>query len=351
MAGRWSEGFESHTNSSQLLRKYATLTGSIGVSAGRIRGNSGIINSLVAVTPSLGLANTWTLGWAIFVGVHEAQLSTDANGLYLERGTSEQIHVEFESQSSSNKLKVKVKRGTTLLGETGFDFDLNSWHYFELQATLDPTVGAWELKRGGTVLTGATGVNTAASGLAGADIFAFRFADNLTSVRFDDVYLLDSTGGIHDDYLGPQVIDPIVVTANGDTNQWTNDTPGPSSGNFDQVNDPGNAAPDDSGAGGTVSSGTVGQKELYQMSDLVDVSGSVNFVMIGIQAAMATAGSRQLKLKFKDSVAGEADGDTFTVDQTNMDEFEGVLDINPATAAPWTAAEINAGQFGMEVVS
>ena len=171
-------------------------------------------------------------------------------------------------------------------------------------------------------------------------------------MRFDDLYLCDSSGSKNNDFLGPVIVRELEVAANGDDNDWINDDSGVSdANNFDQVNDSGASAPDDTGAGGTVSSDTVGEKELYDMTNLSGVTGNVHFVQLGIQAALDSAGSRELKFKFKDSVSGEADGDTFTVDMASMDEFHDVFDDNPATAATWTVTEINNGQIGMEVVS
>ena len=51
MALNWIEGWETHTGTAQLDRKYATRTGSIVVQSGRVFGNSAGILSLVAVTP------------------------------------------------------------------------------------------------------------------------------------------------------------------------------------------------------------------------------------------------------------------------------------------------------------
>jgi len=353
MASKWCEGWESHSNATQLQRKYAQSNGTPPIAAGRLTGSStGIPANYLLVTESLGVSNTWILGFGFFVASNQAQLSTDAQGFYLERGSSEQVHLEFETNASA--LKVKLYRGATLLNETGFDFALNSWHYFELKITTDPSSGLYELRQGGiTQFSDAGPVNTADSGSAGADILALRWSDNFsTNVRIDDLYLCDDSGTTNNDFLGPGVVRVFEVNANGDTNDWVNDNTGVSdSNNFDQVDDAGNTFPDDSGAGGTVSSNTVGEKELYDMVDLSGVTGNVHFVMLSIQAALDEAGSRQAKFKFKDSVSGEADGDTFTVDMASFDEFHDLFDVNPATASGWTISELNNGQVGMEVVS
>jgi hypothetical protein len=46
-----------------------------------------------------------------------------------------------------------------------------------------------------------------------------------------------------------------------------------------------------------------------------------------------------------------ANGDSHVVDSTVFDEFTQVFDDNPASAAAWDVADIDDGQFGIEVVS
>ena len=148
MAGRWCEGGESHRTTTQLTRKYAQQSGSFFTQPGRITGSSlGPGSNAVLVTKSLGVANTWILGLGFYVQQDENTLDSNAQGFYLERDTDEQVHIEFETNSTH--FKVKLYRGSTLLDETGFDFDLNAWQFFELKVTIDPTNGSYEFRAGG----------------------------------------------------------------------------------------------------------------------------------------------------------------------------------------------------------
>ena len=112
MAGRWMEGFETHQIASQLLRKWATWTGSNTASgAGRVFGTSYGPNACVGVTPSLGLADTWVFGFGLRIASQQTVLNSGAQGLYLERGLNEQVHLEFVNNAGSFELR--LKRGST----------------------------------------------------------------------------------------------------------------------------------------------------------------------------------------------------------------------------------------------
>lgn len=358
MAGRWTEGFETHQIITQLARKYAISSGSASTNAGRVSGNAaspGNASGLVLVTPSLGVQNTQTFGIGVRIESNDADIANAGNGLYFERGSSEQIHLGFVTQASPARFKVQVLRGTTLLGETGFDYVFGAWHYFELQSVLRTgTNGSFILRYNSAEILNVSGINTAASGSDGSDVFAFRFGANITNnaLRLDDFYLVDNTGSVHNDFLGPSLVEGVIVTANGATNQWINDNTGSADvNNFDQVNDDGNSTPDDSGAGGYVRSDTNGNIDLYTMSDLVQTVGTIHFVQVGVQAAMASAGSRTLRHKYRDPDTTVVNGNTFLVDSTTYDEFIQVYNVNPNGSIAWDPTDIDGGQFGVEVVS
>lgn len=348
MSCKWIEGFETHTGSTQTARKYASATGSFSPQAGRVFGNSGGPLAAVAVTPSLGLDNTWVIGFGVRLNSHSAALNSGAQGIYMEKGTDEQYHLEILSTTGVG-FQWRIMRGSTEV-DISASYDFGVWHYFELKVTARTgSNGAYELRHNGVLDTSGTSLNMADEGTDGADIFAFRYTSNVSSVLLlDDIYVLDSSGSKNNDFLGPSIVEKVEMTATGDDNDFTNDTPGASSDNWDQVNDAASAT-DETTAGGTISSDTNGHLDLYNASDLTQITGTIHAVQIGIQAAMAAAGSRTLKPKFKGTL--EADGSNFLVDSTTYDEFVEVFDDNPETAAAWDVADIDGGQFGVEVVS
>lgn len=351
MAVKWVEGFESHVNSAQTARKYASLSGSFTVGAGRVFGNSGTITNTVAITPSLGLDNTWTVGFGVRLNAHSVLLNSGAQGLYLERGANEQVHIEMVSTSGVG-FQWRLMRGATQIAISS-SYDFGVWHYFELQVTARTgTNGAYELRHNGVLVFSGSSVNLAASGSDGADIFAVRYTAGLTGTLFyDDIYVLDSTGASNTTFLGPSIVEAVEMSATGASNQWANDSGGAQSANWDQVNDSGLVGPDEVGIGGTISSDTNGHLDLYNATDLSQITGNIHAVMVGIQAVMTAAGSRTLRFKYRDPDTTVVNGNSFVVASTVYDEFTQVFNVNPNSGAAWDVNEIDDGQFGVEVVS
>jgi len=350
MAGLWMEGFEVHQASTQLARKWATWTAAnTAAGAGRVFGTSYGILSAVAVTPSLGLKDTLVFGFGLRIASQQTALNSGAQGLYLERGGTEQVHIEFVNNSGS--FEIRLLRGATTLATTSSAFAYGVWHYFEVKVNVHTSTGSYEIRQNESTVSSGSGLNTANSGSNQADIFAMRFTSNVsTTVLIDDIYVLDTTGGVNDDFRGDSIVQGLLPSSNGSTIQWTNDAGAGS--NFENVDDAANAAPDEAGAGGTNSSDTNGQIDLYNMQDATQVQGAVHFVQLGVQLGMSAAGSRNVKTKYRDPDTTVVDtGVTHNVNTTVFDEFTQVLDTNPNGSIPWDVSDIDGGQFGVEVTA
>lgn len=347
MAGKWLEGFETHTNLTQLQRKYASATGSISVNAGRVFGNAGGPNAFVAVTPSMGLSTTYIIGFGLRIASQLTALNSGAQGFYIEKASTEQCHIEFVNNVGS--FEVRILRAGTTIATTSSAFAYGVWHHFEISLTIDPSTGAYEVRHNETNVLSGSGVNLANAGTSQADIFAFRFTSNVSAnFSMDDFNIKDTTGSDNNTFLGDFIVEGSLPNANGSTIQWTNDAG--SGSNFQNVQDSGGSAPDETGPGGTNSSNTSGQKDLYDFAPLTQVNGAIAFVQVGVQLAMAAVGSRDVKIKYKDNGGTEADVSTVTVASTAYDEFYAVMDQNPAVPGDWDVTDIDGGQFGVEVV-
>lgn len=349
MACAWIEGFESHAATGQFQRKYASFSGSWTIQSGRVFGNAGAVTSTVCVTPVIGSGNTFVLGFGFRFAAHTTVLNSGNQGLYCELGVNEQFHLEMESGSGLG-VRFHIKRGSTTVATSSY-FDFGVWHYIELKVTVrTSTNGAYELRHNGVLDISGSGVNLANSGADGWNVFAFRYTSNVsTTLRYDDMYVLDGTGSKNNDFLGPSVVEGLLPNANGATIQWTNNAG--SGSNYENVDDAANAAPDETGVGGTNGSDTNGQKDLYAFEDLSQITGTIHAVQLGVQLGMASAGTRTVKTKYRDPDTTEADGASHVVDSTVFDEFTEIFDDNPASAAAWDVTDIDGGQFGVEVVS
>jgi hypothetical protein len=312
-------------------------------------GFSGGVSVAVAVTPSVGSGNTFVLGYGMKYASHVTEPNTGSQGLYIETGVDEQCHIETESDSGLG-VRLHLKRGSTIVATSSY-FGFGVWHYFEWKLTVrTATAGAYELRHNGVLDISGTSVDLASSGGDGWDVFSWRYSSNVgTTLFYDDVYICDGTGAKNNDFLGPSIVEAVEVSANGVSNQF--DQNSSVSAAYTHVDDAGSSAPDDSTLGGYIGSDTNAHKDLFAMTDLTQISGTIHAVQLGVQMAMGATGTRTVKTKYRDPDTTQADGTSRVVDSTVYDEFTEVFDNNPASAAAWDVTDIDGGQFGVEVVS
>lgn len=343
MVGRWTEGFETHQTATQWDRRYATRTGTFTIQPGRVFGSSGSLAGPVFVAPAFPLADVWGIALGVnFIAQTGALVAGD--GFYIEKGGAEQVHLEFVKNLGS--FEVKLMRGATQLAISTATYAYNAWHHFEIKVTVHTSAGAYELRHNEVTVFSATGVNTANAASNQADSFAIRFTNTSANNRFDDIGVWDGTGSFANDFCGDCVAKGVEVTGAGASTQWT-----PSAGsNFDNVDDPGLTGPDDAGAGGFNGSGTVGQQDLYAFSDISpDIQGNVLWVQLDTQLAMAAAGSRNVDTRYRDPSTTVVDIATHAISNTVYTSVADVMTVNPADGLQWDVADIDGGQFGVEV--
>lgn len=344
----WMEGFETHAHINQAARKYATATGGINDQAGRVFGTSAspTSGSLILVTPTFrtGAQSVVGFGLGMRINAQVTALNSGGNGLYLELGASEQLHVEVESNAGSFELR--IMRGATEIFKTAETFAYAVWHHFEFRFTVDNVAGTYEIRHNEASVGSGTGVNLADTGSPNADVFSQRWGFTSSNFLLDDVFVWDTTAAEHAadpiDFVGDATVEGVLPDADGTPVQWT-----PSAGsNFQNVDDPANVGPDDAGAGGFNESDTVGQIDDYSMADLANSTGTIIGVQLSVQLALDVAGSRTVNLRAANNTV-----DTPTVDQTTYSGFEVVMPSNPSVAGAWDLSNFNSAEFGVEVAS
>lgn len=345
MAVLWIEGFETHQTSANFDRRYALRTGSVAFQSGRVFGSAASIQASVLVTPAFATGLETTVGFAFGVNLlaQVGGLNSGSQGLYIERGGVEQVHLEFVNNAGS--FEVRVMRGATQLGITTSTFVYGSWHHFELKVVPNTSTGSFELRHNEVNVLSASGINTAGSGSNQADGFALRFSTTSTNARFDDIAVWGGSGVTPTNFVGDCIVEGILITGAGATTQWT-----PATGsNFQNVDDAPNSGPTDTS--NFNSSDTVGQQDLYAYSDLTQVDGTILAVQLDTQLAMSTTGSRNVKTKYRDPDTTVVDIATHAITQPVYSSVADVMSVNPNTGSPWDVTEIDGGQFGVEVAA
>jgi hypothetical protein len=238
------------------------------------------------------------------------------------------------------------------LAVTGEAIQSNAWAYVEFKWYIHPTAGTFEIHVNGVQILNFTGDtdyqgntwNPTSLGVWSAvQLFGMAsLGSPWLTAWLSDVYLADltapSAADVHD-FLGDGVVTTIFPNGPGSSSDWT---PTPTGANWDQVND----APTADGDTTYVSTPTTNAKDVYQFTD-IPTGSTVLGAQLVLLPRKDTEGSAQVA-----PIAHQGSTDYLSpaqgVASTAYDRYlTAPLDSNPATGAAWTAAEINAGQFGV----
>jgi hypothetical protein len=289
-------------------------------------------------TPSLGVQNTWIVG----IGIRMTAVVLCK--IRFMSGGSEQCR--FEVENSGGLPRWKLVRGSTQVGSSSATFALSQWFYFEAKVTVRTgTNGIYELRQNEVAIISGSSVNLANTGSDGADAIGWGFHASGT-ITVDDVYVADDTGAAPTNtFLGDSVASHVLPAAEGHQIDFT---PSTGTNNAALVDDSETAA---SGADYN-SSDTNAQEDYYTFADLPATGlGTIYGVRISGSWAMATAGSRVARYRYYNGSTEFTLGSNISAASTSIVELPQISELNPNTGVPWTKAEVDAAEFGVEVVS
>ncbi len=340
MALLWIEGFEGFGDTIAAApspagiigRKYPVINREsfMKVASGR----NGFALKIKDVTdhiqsPNLTTDRWLTMGCAIKV-LNSPIADTQLFAFY--EGSNLGVNLKMNSDGT-----ISVLRFSTVIGTTVNSLSINTWYYIELQVYTDQSPnGSVELRVNEDVWF----QNLACDTQEGANDYhtAFRVGVTDEETLFDDIYLLDSTGSINNDFLGTRKVSAIRPNASGDDTDWTPD----SGNNYDRVNE---VELDEDIS--YVETGTTTNQDLYNYDPTVNVT-SIDGIQIIVEVK-ATSGSMELQNVTK-SGATESTQSCGTIISTDYGTCSTLRELNPDTSLPWTPAEIDAAQFGIKAI-
>jgi len=256
------------------------------------------------------------------------------------------IHVSVRYDSTAH---ITLCRDATVLATSTNTLSVDTWYHLEVKATIgdagDAPSGRYEVRIDGTSVNwipdSGTGKDTRNAGAAAIGSFNLHGGANVANGHlFQDVYILNTTGAVASDFLGPCRFAVLRPVGAGTTAEWTGnyadnwqnvaDTWGDSDTTFNQ-------------------SSTAGQTDQFAMSDVP--SGTVHAIQHVIMAKRDAGGARTIRPITR--IGGtDYNGTTVTVAATYAFHCEPVV-FSPATggATAWDDAELNGAEFGYELVS
>jgi hypothetical protein len=334
MVARLIEGWESSTVLADYAGKWTGVNANAIAPANGRAGNGLRCTQLTSgVSRVFDAQATWVLGFALRVNA----ASSDTICYFLDGGT---LHCGVALNASLVPFAWRGAVGT-VLGTGSSGLTANTWAYVEVKVTINDTTGSVHVRVNGAPVLALTNVDTRNAGNPTANAVRLGSTGNLsTSVfEYDDIYIFDGTGSVNNDFAGDCRVAAVRPTGAGATAAWT-----PSAGaNYACVDEaPPNADTD------YVSSATAGQTDTYAFADLA-VIGTVKAVQATAVVRKDDAGTRTLAL-----VARPGGTDRPGATQAVGDSYGSLSEIwntNPDTAGAWTVAELNAGEWGVKLVS
>ncbi len=228
--------------------------------------------------------------------------------------------------------------GTQLAATAGGYLVGGIWHYIEIKAVFATgATGSIEVRVDGNatpVLT-ASSVITATTHAYANDIF---INGSLNINLYDDIYVINTSGAVNNDFLGDTRIEGRVPTGVGNYAQFT-----PSTGsNWQNVDD---IPPNDDTDYNSTS--TVNNKDSFAHQSLSSLSGTVRWVSHDLYARKDDAGTRKAAPLFRISGTDYVGSDDTL--STSYQYFRQHYETSPATSTAWTISEINNAEVGYKL--
>jgi hypothetical protein len=338
------DGFD-HYATADFTKKWliADSVATIQTSAGRfgggcLRATGTSVNR--SVTKTFPPTATWIIGLAVKHGgnngANPGQIITLLDAAVVQCD----VRINVDGTLSVTRNGTALTNGTSVAA-----LSVGTWYYVELKVTIANSISAGSCKvrlNGVDVITVATGQDT--QNTANATANQIRIGQNVTNISqtwdHDDLYVCDGNGSVNNDFLGDVRVETLYPTGAGNSTGFT-----PSAGaNWQCVDD--TEINSDTDYAYAAASGT---KDLYAFGNLTSAPTSIFGVQTCLGQRKDDAGAK-LTVPVTRSAGTDYDGSNHAVLDSYIFDHQ-VRELDPATAAAWTEAGVNAAEFGIKVVA
>lgn len=358
MAIVYMDGFDVQDNALRWVQTGAAVdfsyTTPTRFNAGKALTMNTVSNNNIStmITRAIPASSAVYAGAAMQVGL---EVDTNTNnftanlfGIYTDNGATSHVYIRRLSTNAIALYRGNVAAGNLgspsgalIASSVGGVLDGN-WHYLEVYAVIDDTVGRVTVRVDGVTVIDFTGDTRNGGTSTSIDAIRFRtgkyISNNNSVISIDDFYVCNSSGSTNNTFLGDVRVQTMLPSSAGSATQLT---PTGSASNWENVAEvPYNNATHNASA-------TVGQRDLYGLTDLVGTTAGVKGVQTVAHMKKTDAGTASAKIVLKSGVSLYYDEarslGTSPVAYTQMHE------VDPATSAAWTVGGANDLEVGMEV--
>lgn len=342
----FSDSFDHYTTAAQMITKgWQTVAfASGGIAAGGRNGTN------ACVLNSTNVGSSWV---RLLLPVPKATLIVGASFRFTALSQDTVLFALEDSATGAEQLSVRIasatgrlyisRNGTTLA--TGTTTLVNgATYYIELKATINSVSGSYSLHINTVAELAGSGVNTRGTGTNNsADLVRLGSTVNVNVFIFfyDDFYICDTAGADNNDFLGDVRVQCVFPNADGATSSWT-----PNSGTVhnDRVRE---TTPDDDTT--YLSSATIGQIDSWAYGDVTPTTGTVKAIQLLPYVRKDDAGVRTIAPGVR---IGGTDYPQANANLGNTYQYlPQIVERSPATAVPFTIAEVNAMEGLIKMVA
>lgn len=342
MALLWCDGFDHYgTSTTKMLDGvYAELSGSPSLSTGNPRtGTTSLLMGQTVVRRILGGAKTTVgLGGAFYFTALPSL--NGAHRIYEFRDAANASQVTLGINTTGTISAFRGNLGGTLLGTTAAPaLTANSYQHIEAVVFFSQTVGTVEVRVNGVTVLSLSAIDTCASSLVECSQVVVGGGNiGLSSHYLDDVFCYDETGSYNNTFIGDRRVLTLFPNANTATADWT---PVGAATGYECIDE---ASPNDDTD--YITAATTGLVSQFGLQNLPSGISVVNAVVMVERARKTEAGTANTKVSIVSgaSTSVGADKPLTEVYTYRQDVFQ----VDPASAAPFTPAEVDALQFKVE---
>jgi hypothetical protein len=339
MTLRFIDGFDHFTTIAQLLYKYNEIAASsyVSLDTGRRSGSNALrlYTASGYTTKTLDEQPTWIVGAAVKI----AAIPSSNGAIFQFRDNLGNAQCSLCVTTTGALALMRGTTSGTVLATSANAIIGNSWNFIEAKLTIADSGGVFEVRVNGEVWATYTGDTKYSATLATANSIRLSGFPSTIQVWYDDLYICDATGAVNNSYLGDVRVDTIFPSGVGASAQFA---PTGSSTNWENADD---ASPDEDTSYNA--SETAGHIDSFTFADLTTLNATIMGVQANILARKDDAGTRLLRAVTRVG-STNYEGADLTMTDSYIDHRT-IWNQNPATAAAWTEAEINAAEFGYKV--
>lgn len=263
-------------------------------------------------------------------------------GFYDSVGAAYQIGIYVDSNGAFKVYRNSTapafnSAGGTLIGQSANGaFKFGMWLFVEVKVVIHDTTGSVEIRVEGVTVLNLTNVDTKHTANAWVDQIVFGAASGNSYI--DDLYINDNQGSVNNNFLGDVRIDAYLPNADGTNSAFT---PSTGTSHFALVDE---TVPNTTDYNDGVN---VGDKDTYNFTDMSHTPASIFATQLCLAAAKDDSGARSVKPVTRSGGTNYV-GSAFALSTSQLYATE-IREVDPATSAAWTKANLNAAEFGAEV--